>query len=172
MKHIKLIILGCVLFTHFCLNAQKDSLAKKEGLVWYTDIMKANEASKATNKPLFALFTGSDWCVWCKKLHNEVFIKPEFIQWAKKNVILVELDFPRTKTLSPELTQQNMSLQQTFRVQGFPTVWVFFLNKTADGKSFNIESLGSLGYPQDPEKGKEEVKFLKDANAVLANGKK
>ena len=172
MKHIKLIILGFALFTNFCLNAQKDSLAKKEGLVWYTDIMKANEVSKASNKPLFALFTGSDWCVWCKKLQNDVFIKPEFIQWAKKNVVLVELDFPRTKTLSPELTQQNASLQQTFRVQGFPTIWLFSLNKSADGKTFNIESLGSLGYPQDAEKGKEQVKFLKDANAVLANGKK
>ena len=148
--------------------SQKDSVKKEGGLEWYTDIMKANEKSQSTNKPLFAFFTGSDWCTWCKRLQANVFSKQEFIAWAKKNVILVELDFPRGKALSPELTQQNNNLQQTFGVQGYPTIWMFFLSKDAATAKFNIEALGSLGYPQNPEPGKEEVKFLSDANSILA----
>ena len=147
--------------------AQKDA-AKKDTLEWYTDIMKANEVSQATNKPLFALFTGSDWCFWCKKLQANVLSKPDFIAWAKKNVVLVELDFPRGKALSPELAQQNNSLQQTFGVQGYPTIWMFSLIKDPASAKFNIEALGSLGYPQGPQPGKEEVKFLSDANSILA----
>lgn len=149
------------------LQAQTDSSAKTTGLVWHTDMMKANEISKVSNKPLFALFTGSDWCFWCKKIQNDVFSKPEFIAWAKKNVVLVELDFPRGKVLSPELAQQNASLQQTFQVQGYPTIWMFNLKPNAQG-AFDIDRLGSLGYPAGAEAGKEELKFIGEANSLIA----
>lgn len=142
--------------------------AQKEGhLVWYTDIAKANEVSQATQKPIFAFFTGSDWCGWCKKLEREVFSKPAFIQWAEKNVVLLELDFPRHKTLSPELMQQNQELQQAFQVRGYPTIWLFFLAKSKDGTMRDIHPLGTLGYPQGAEPGKEEVKFLQDGDSLL-----
>jgi thioredoxin-related protein len=165
MKRISLLLLP-LLFLNMHYFAQTDHSKKEGGLAWYTDIMKANEVSQSTNKPIFAFFTGSDWCGWCKKLERDVFSKPEFIKWAKNNVVLLELDFPRTKTLSPELQQQNQSLQQTFQVRGYPTIWLFFLNKGKEG-TFDINALGSLGYPQGAEQGKEEVKFLDDANPLL-----
>jgi thioredoxin-related protein len=167
MKTIKLIIVVVALLTNIGLKAQQDSAAAKEGLVWYTDIMQANDSSVATNKPLFAFFTGSDWCGWCKKLQRDVFAKPAFVEWAKQNVILVELDFPRGKPQSPELMQQNASLQQAFQVRGYPTIWLFTLAKdTVQGK-FAISALGSCGYPSGAIQGKEEVKFLGDLNAIL-----
>ena len=164
MNHTKTIILSLFIFLNIAVKAQSENSG---GLVWYTDVMKANEVSKATNKPIFAFFTGSDWCGWCKKLQADVFSKAEFIQWAKKNVVLLELDFPRGKTLSPELQQQNNSLQQTFQVRGYPTIWIFNLNKSADGQKFDIDSFGSLGYPQNAEPGKEQVKFLEDAKSIF-----
>ncbi len=165
MAKLKLILL---LLTISIFSFGQDAEKKEGALEWYTDIMKANEISQANNKPIFAFFTGSDWCGWCKKLEAHVFAKQDFIQWAKKNVVLLELDFPRGKQLSPELTQQNNSLQQTFGVQGYPTIWMFFLNKDPKEQKFNIEALGSLGYPPGAEPGKEEVKFLSDANSILA----
>lgn len=157
----------------WCLTISGQNTHQKQNsdLVWHTDLMKANEVSTATGKPIFAFFTGSDWCGWCKKLERDVFSKPEFPEWAKKNVVLLELDFPRGKQLSPELTQQNNSLQQTFQVQGYPTIWLFYLKKNADGQRFDIDALGSLGYPQGAELGNEQVKFLKDANAYLEKRK-
>ena len=102
-------------------------------LVWNNNLNKAMEISKKTKKPLLLFFTGSDWCGWCIRLQTEVFKKPEFAAWAKDNVVLVELDFPRRTALSPELTTQNNELQQFFAVQGYPTVW--FVNATTnDGK--------------------------------------
>ena len=103
---------------------------KSNKLEWYTDLMKANEQSKATGRPIFGFFTGSDWCGWCHKLENEVFSKTAFIKWAQKKVILLELDFPRMKKLPPELAQQNNSLQQAFKVSGYPTVWIFLWLRT------------------------------------------
>lgn len=170
MKNIKTIIFVSLLFTSsFIISQTKNKQA--EALVWHTDVMKANEISKSTNKPIFAFFTGSDWCGWCKKLQADVFSKAEFIEWAEKNVVLLELDFPRRKTLSPELQQQNNSLQQTFQVRGYPTIWIFNLNKSADGQKYDIDSFGSLGYPQNAESGKEQVKFLEDAKSIFENKK-
>lgn len=150
--------------------SQSDTLTKTDSLVWYTDLVQASEISKSSNKPIFALFTGSDWCYWCKKLQNDVLSKPDFIEWANDNVVLLEVDFPRKKSISPELSQQNINLQQAFQVQGYPTIWIFFL--TINDMKYEIESLGSVGYPQEPEAGKEEVKFLMDANLILSNRKK
>jgi thioredoxin-related protein len=166
MKKTKNIFVFIIFLLTFSFSAQTSHTAEN-GLVWQTDLTKANELSASSNKPIFAFFTGSDWCGWCKKLERDVFSKPEFIQWAKKNVVLLELDFPRNKQLSPELTQQNASLQQTFQVQGYPTIWLFFLKKNADGVRMDIDALGTLGYPPGAEPGKEQVKFLKDANSFL-----
>jgi len=130
-------------------------------LVWYTDVAKATEASQSQNKPLMLFFTGSDWCGWCKRLQSEVFFTNEFKEWAKKNVIAVELDFPRTKQLSPEITSQNQNLQQMFAVRGYPTVW--FVNSTIKDKQISFEKLGSTGYvaggPQN---------WIGNAGAILA----
>ncbi len=120
------------------------SSAHSQELTWYTDMNKAVEVSKKENKPLFLFFTGSDWCGWCIRLQNEVFKTPEFIKWAKENVILVEVDFPRKTPQSDTLKNQNASLNQLFEVRGYPTVW-FVKSSSIDGKN-NLEKLGSSGY--------------------------
>jgi thioredoxin-related protein len=144
----------------------------KGNLTWFTDIKKADEASKKSGKPIFALFTGSDWCVWCHKLENDVFSKKDFIDWAKNNVVLLELDFPRKKQLPPDLAKQNMELQQVLQVQGFPTVFLLYLEKQKGTDKININTLGSLGYPQNAPAGKEEIPFLNEANELLKKGRK
>lgn len=143
---------------------------QKHGLTWYTDINKVYELSKKSNKPVFAFFTGSDWCGWCHKLEKAVFSKPGFQQWAKSNVILLEVDFPRKKELPQALAEQNNGLQNFFQVQGFPTIWMFYIDKDSKTNKYNISGLGSLGYPR-AEAGKEEAAFLTNANAILKNKK-
>ena len=134
-------------------------------LTWHTDVNKASEIAIKTKKPLFFFFTGSDWCGWCIRLQKEVFTKPEFAAWAKENVVLVDLDFPRRKQLSPELTKQNNELQAMFGVRGYPTVWM--VTPTMVDKKVNFEKLGSTGYVAGgPEK------WLVGANQILANKKK
>lgn len=167
--------LSYLVLAMFCLSIGVPSFAqtaaKKDALVWYTDLDQARKLSDATHKPIFGFFTGSDWCGWCRKLQNDVFAKAEFIKWAREKVILLELDFPRNKQLPAELAQQNNNLQQAFKVTGYPTVWLFYLSKDETAKKMTITALGSLGYPGGAEQGKEQVKFLTDANLILANYK-
>lgn len=113
-------------------------------LKWETDINKAISVSNKTKKPLLLFFTGSDWCGWCIRLQKEVLKTPEFAAWAKKNVVLVELDFPRRTPQSEEIKAQNNGMQQAFQVQGFPTIW-FATAKIKDGKP-SFTGIGNTGY--------------------------
>lgn len=157
MKKIFLILL--MTFGSLLVNAQKSKLT------WHTNIDKAMAISNKEKKPLLLFFTGSDWCGWCIRLQKEVFYKKEFVKWAKDNVVLVELDFPRKKQLDPALQQQNYSLQSAFQVQGYPTVW-FVNSETKEGKT-NFTQLGSTGYVA----GGPEV-WISGANQILTNNKK
>jgi protein disulfide-isomerase len=113
-------------------------------LKWETNMENAVQVSMKTKKPLLLFFTGSDWCGWCIRLQNEVLKTPEFAAWAKENVVLVEVDFPRRSPQQPEIQKQNSELQQLFQVQGYPTVW--FSNPTKKDGKINLDKLGSTGY--------------------------
>ena len=88
---------------------------------WLTDVPKALDRAKAEQKVVLLDFTGSDWCGWCKRIDKEVFSTTEFKEYATKNLVLVEVDFPRQKKLSPELKKANDALQNRYKVEGFPT---------------------------------------------------
>src|SRR5262245_31917104 len=83
----------------------------KDSISWFNEVNRAQAISKSTGKTIFAFFTGSDWCGWCKKLQAEVFAKPAFKEWANAEVVLLELDFPRRKELPVNIVQQNQTLQ-------------------------------------------------------------
>jgi thioredoxin-related protein len=143
-----------------------------EGLTWHTDLDEVHKISEKTGKPIFGFFTGSDWCGWCHKLQREVFAKEAFVKWANESVVLLELDFPKKTKLSDELTKQNRELQQAFNVSGYPTVWLFNANKDEETDHFSLSALGKLGYPRGAVAGKEEDKFISEANAILAKNPK
>jgi protein disulfide-isomerase len=107
----------------------------KEG--WLTDYKQAQAEAKANKKLVLLDFTGSDWCGWCIRLDREVFTRPEFQDYAKKNLVLLEVDFPRAKELSAAEQIQNKGLAQKFQIEGFPTIVVL----DGDGKV-----IGALGY--------------------------
>jgi thioredoxin-related protein len=113
-------------------------------LIWHTNIKEAVAIGKKENKPMLLFFTGSDWCGWCVRLQKEVLNTPEFAKWAKKNVVLVELDFPRRTPQKDEIKKQNNELQQTFQIQGYPTI-CFVNGSSKDGK-VNFVGLGNTGY--------------------------
>jgi thioredoxin-related protein len=170
MYRITLLIFSFLLFLNL-VSLGQTSMKVENGLVWHTSIQEVHELSVKNKKPIFAFFTGSDWCGWCKRLKANVFAKQAFIDWANANVILLELDFPRGKILSPELTKQNSELQQALGVRGYPTIWLLYTEKLESSNTINLNTLGSIGYPQGAEPGKEEVKFLNDVTQITSKKK-
>lgn len=129
--------------------AATDNKAEADTL-WLTDFESAKAASKESGKPIFALFTGSDWCCWCVALHKEVLKTEAFKAYASKKLVLFEADFPRNKKISKEVQKQNQELAEKYGVQGFPTVLIL----DAEGKK-----LSETGYQAGG--GEKYVEHLK-----------
>jgi protein disulfide-isomerase len=106
---------------------------------WTTDWEAAKARSKEEKKPILIYFTGSDWCGWCKKLEKEVITKKEFLDFAGQNFVLMEADFPRKKDQSAELKKQNKALDKTYKIEGYPTMYML----DAEGKKLS-DDLGEL----------------------------
>ena len=135
MKHFELILAAALcapLFAGAALNAadikkpakeaEKKAEKKAEKVVWLTDFEAAKKQAAKEQKPILMFFTGSDWCGWCKKLHADVLDKDEFQDFARENMILLELDFPNSIPQSDELKKQNKALGEKFKVSGYPTM--------------------------------------------------
>lgn len=105
-------------------SQQAYAQAASSQLKWYTNYNEAASAAKSANKPLILFFTGSDWCGWCKKMHQEVFASPDFAKAVGNDFIFVELDFPMNKPLPAAQSQENNRLKQKFGVTGYPTIIV------------------------------------------------
>lgn len=108
-------------------------------LEWSSDFAAATERARAEHRLLLLNFTGSDWCVWCHRLRDEVFLTAPFAAYAAKEVVLVEVDFPRKNALPTALKIQNDELAQRYNVSGYPTILLI----TPDGRE-----LGRTGYIQ------------------------
>ena len=92
---------------------------------WLTNIEKAQAIAKKEGKMVLVDFTGSDWCPPCKALHSKVLATDEFKAYAKKNLVLVEIDFPRRKKLSAEQKAYNDAQAKKYGLGGVPMVLVF-----------------------------------------------
>lgn len=137
--------------------------SQAQELTWHTDMSKATELAIKEKKSLLLFFTGSDWCGWCIRLQKEVLKTPEFAKWALENVVLVELDFPRSTPQDPNLKAQNQQLMQMFQVQGFPTLYFVSPTKTNDNK-VNLNNFGSQGYIAGGP-----IKWLEGAQQIMKN---
>jgi thioredoxin-related protein len=91
---------------------------------WLTDYKQAQQEAKKSKKLLLLDFTGSDWCGPCIVFKRNVLSNPEFTAYASKNLVLMEVDFPKGKPQSPTLAKQNEQLGMQYQVDGFPTIIV------------------------------------------------
>lgn len=142
------------------------TLALAEG--WMTDWEAAKAKAKAENKPILINFTGTDWCGWCIKIEKEVFSKKEFKDYAEKNLVLMEVDFPKKKEQSPELKKQNKALDKEFAIEGYPTVYLL----DAEGKKISEEIGYREGGPEAYTKHLQELIDKKNAAPAKVEEKK
>ncbi len=157
-KQMKTIILALVLVLGISSSTYAFEAMKKgvEPGKWTQDLIAASEYAKENNLPIMLMFTGSDWCYWCKLMDKSVFSGNEFFDWAKDNVVLVAIDFPRDKSKVPaEFQARNQQLGKEFSIRGVPT-YVFL---KPDGKT----EIGRLS----AGKGKTPKSFIQEINQFL-----
>jgi len=96
-------------------------------LSWLTDFQKAKAQAKAERKSILLFFHGSDWCPPCVQMQRQVIDSPEFAQYARRSLILVDVDFPEKSKQSDELRRANLALKARFNLsreqgEGFPAL--------------------------------------------------
>jgi thioredoxin-related protein len=138
-KTLTITLVAAAVFAVACNKAQTagtpaDSAAPD---LWTTNAPTALEQAKSEGKLVLMNFTGSDWCIWCKRLDGEVFSTKEFQSYAKENLVLLKLDFPNRSQQPQWEVEQNQKLAEQYNVEGFPTIVVL----NADG-----EEVARLGY--------------------------
>ena len=117
----------------------------------------AMKKAAVEKKTVLALFTGSDWCIWCQRLEGEVLSKKEFSDEVGKTFVPVFLDFPSDKSLVSKATaKRNQELAKKYGVRGYPTVLLL------DSKG---EVLAKTGYQKGGPK-----KYLAHVNGLVKNG--
>jgi thiol-disulfide isomerase/thioredoxin len=115
---------------------------------WLDDYDAAVASATASGRPILIDFTGSDWCPWCIKLHDEIFRTTEFTDWASSNVVLMIADFPHQLPQSDAVRTQNQDLQAKYHIRGYPTVLVLDSSGKVLGQS-GYKDLGAKGWIAD-----------------------
>lgn len=100
---------------------------------WNTSFEQAKVKAANENKLILLNFSGSDWCGPCIKLHKDIFDSEAFVEYAKRNLVLVNADSPRSKKNMPskEQVKANEALAEKYNSKG---VFPYTLLLDANGK--------------------------------------
>jgi protein disulfide-isomerase len=87
-------------------------------LPWTSDFDKALTTAKVEGLPLYVYFTGSSWCIWCKKMDRELHNQDAFRQKTVGKFLFVKIDLPA----GTQPAEKIQALLDTYHIQGVPTV--------------------------------------------------
>ncbi len=86
------------------------------GQEWLADLGTGLEMARETDRKVLLLFSIPEDCTVCEKLEQRVFSDPEFLEYARRNVILVREDFSQT---SPEAKSRHLAIVEKYNRDGF-----------------------------------------------------
>jgi thiol-disulfide isomerase/thioredoxin len=94
---------------------------------WFVHLDTAKSEAVRTKKPIFLLFTGSDWCAPCMQLEREVLSQKAFKSFAEDNLILVKMDFIRKgpqPSIEMQVHRDTVATNYLGERQSVPTVFL------------------------------------------------
>jgi thiol:disulfide interchange protein len=95
-------------------------------LPWGTDYDQGMNLAKTTSLPVYLFFTGSTWCIWCKKMEADFHNQDAFRQKTVGKFVFIKIELPAGGSAS-DLTK---NLMQKYNVKGVPCIIVL----SPDGK--------------------------------------
>ena len=129
------------------------------------DLDAAIAASKKSGKTVYAVFSGSDWCYWCKVLEQGYLSKKDFVKEASKKLELVFIDTPRDKSvLSDKARENNPALVKKYGIRGFPTVMFIAQDGSGAKASRPAKNISPKEYAK--QLAKEAKAFAKENKAT------
>lgn len=101
----------------------------------------AIKRATSEKKVILAVFSGSDWCHWCKVLESQFLSKQEFTDAVTNDLVCLFVDSPNDKSLISEKARvQNPKLVKKYGIKGYPTVMYIDAKgeKIADAKRMSL----------------------------------
>ena len=151
---------------------EEGTVTPEDDGIWTVNMDFAKKIAKEKDLKLLILFTGSDWCHWCKKLNEEVFSQDAFQQEVVKMFVPVKLDFPSAVKFPEEIRKSYEAEMKKYGVRGYPTVVL----TDCEGNAFAVTGyqpggeeayLSSLkSYIQAKDELDAKVAELKDGDAA------
>lgn len=90
---------------------------------WLTDYNTARTIASQQDRCVFIAFTSMDGGEWSARMDREIFQTDEFKKYARKNLVLVRIDFPSAPGTQPA-SAASRTLADLFNIRGFPTIAV------------------------------------------------
>ncbi|MBN1498946.1 MAG: DUF953 domain-containing protein [Spirochaetes bacterium] len=117
-----------VLGVTFCSKTEAPAEAKGK-IRWYS----FNEGIKAAadqKKPVIVDFY-ADWCTWCVKMEEEVFMEPKVLEKLKSDFIMIRIDTEAEEKIKYKgKTYTTHEFSTAFQVTGLPTL--LFIDKAGE----------------------------------------
>ncbi|MCB9869433.1 MAG: thioredoxin family protein [Planctomycetes bacterium] len=113
------LLIGCALVPAR-LSAQTAAAA------WHDDYDRAAALARKSGKDVLLVFTGTDWCPWCRRLEAEVLGHREFRAAAAARFELVKLEFPRDAAGWQKLAKpwRYQQLADQYAIDVYPSVLI------------------------------------------------
>ena len=126
MKRVANLMLVALVLGTFIAQAKPKVVTEGAALgEWSMDIDAVMALAKEKEVPVLLLFTGSDWCSWCKMLDANLLSEEDWQAFAARNLALGYLDFPKDEEKVPEkYRERNEELSKKYNVEGYPTMVV------------------------------------------------
>ncbi|MFM8951508.1 MAG: thioredoxin family protein [Planctomycetaceae bacterium] len=105
------------------------------GETWHSSYETALAAATDSGRPVLTVFTGSDWCVHCRHLEENVFHTATFQDWARDRVVLLMIDLPQ-QGISQQERQQRSQVCIKYGIRTFPSVLLI----APDGSAITAQS--------------------------------
>jgi thioredoxin-related protein len=102
---------------------------------WVADYEVAAKIAAQQKRRIFVLFTNSKTCVPCRMLKDGVLTKPEFLDYAAKNLVLLQVDYApyhdKAKTLNQIEEEKKVPKELWMKGRG-PWPHLFVVSPTKD----------------------------------------
>jgi protein disulfide-isomerase len=103
-------------------ETSEDVVTPEDDGIWTVNMEFAKKIAEEKNIDLMILFTGSDWCIWCKRMAEEIFSDETFQNEVVKKFVPVKLDFPSRIKFPEEIQNAYRAEQKKYGIKGYPTV--------------------------------------------------
>ncbi|MGF1450355.1 MAG: thioredoxin family protein [Opitutales bacterium] len=102
---IALVVLSGAVLTAYFVQRESPAIAAEPAAEgdWLTSWGEASMLASDLDRPVFMLFTGSEWCPPCVYLENNALNTQTFVDYADASLVLLKYDFPQRGTITDEM---------------------------------------------------------------------